>query len=55
LPFVFDNEWPAIIHHYSANDTIMAGSFNSFWTVRSLECLQDLSCLMLMPMLCGDA
>jgi len=32
LPFVFDNPWPPIIHHFSQNDATMADTFGAFWS-----------------------
>jgi para-nitrobenzyl esterase len=32
LMFVFDNQWPPILHTFSANDTIVADFINTYWT-----------------------
>eukprot|EP00045_Choanoeca_perplexa_P016639 m.226724 g.226724 ORF g.226724 m.226724 type:complete len:556 (+) comp17315_c1_seq10:25-1692(+) len=32
LSFVFDNEWPPILHEFNAKEKTMAASFQSYWT-----------------------
>lgn len=32
LFFVWDNQWPAVVHHFDEKDTIMAETFNVYWT-----------------------